>query len=235
MSRRIVITQSNYLPWRGYFDMIDDADVFVVYDDVQYTKNDWRNRNRIKTKTGAQWLTVPVRHIRLGQSVDSVETSGALPWRGAHRQAVQTNYGKAKFFHEAFAGFEAALECAPSMLTGLNRALIRWAMERLAIRTEIVDVRDLSVGGYRSERLIAIVRALGGDIYLSGPSAAAYLDVEAFRAAGIGLEYKSYAYEAYPQLWGDFEGNVSILDLILNQGRNARQFLKSSTPNIRIV
>lgn len=235
MARRIAIIQSNYIPWRGYFDLIDDVDVLVVYDDVQFTKNDWRNRNIIKISTGTQWLTVPVRRPYLKQSIDEVEIASEQPWRRVHQEAIRSNYGRAAFFASLFPSFQALLDSAPGTLSALNRGLIGWAMDVLDIETKVVDVRALSAPGRRTERLLAIVRELGGDTYLSGPSAAAYLDVEAFRSQGIRLEYKSYAYEPYRQLWGTFEGAVSIIDLLFNAGPEARRFLKSTEPNLRVV
>ena len=235
MTGRVAILQSNYIPWRGYFDLISDVDVLVIYDDVQYTKNDWRNRNRIKTPTGERWLSVPVRHAFLGQPIDSVEIADEQPWRRIHREALRANYARAAYFAEIAPGLFSALDSSPDKLTDLNRTLMRWIMDRLKIQTELVDVRRLSAAGHRTERLIDIVRELGGDLYLSGPSAAAYLDVEAFRVAGIGLEYKTYAYEPYPQLWGNFSGAVSVLDLLFNTGPDAGRHLKSRTANLRVV
>ena len=235
MSRRVAIIQSNYIPWRGYFDLIDDADIFVIYDAVQYTKNDWRNRNKIKTPVGPRWLTVPVRHEFLGQSIDAVKVATDRPWRRIHADTIKVNYAKAKFFEPVFSAYIASLESAPDTLSGLNRALIRWVMETLTIQTNVVDVRTLAASGQRTERLIAITRELGGEIYLSGPSASAYLDIEAFRNSGIGLQYKSYTYEPYQQCWGPFIGEVSILDLLFNTGPEARKYLKSSVSNVLVV
>ena len=235
MTRRVAILQSNYIPWRGYFDLIDGVDVFVIYDDVQYTKNDWRNRNRIKTPSGLRWLTVPVRHAFLGQAIDAVEIVDEQPWRRAHREALKANYGRAEFFDAMFPALADLLDTPRATLSELNRVLIRWVVDRLSIRTEIVDVRSLKGDGRRTERLLAIVGELGGDVYVSGPAAAAYLDLDAFRSAGIGLEYKSYDYEPYPQLWGAFEGAVTALDLLFNAGPHARDGLKSRSPNTRVV
>jgi hypothetical protein len=233
--RRIVVTQSNYIPWRGYFDLIDEADVLVVYDDVQYTKNDWRNRNKIKTSHGLHWLTAPVRKAPLHTAIDEIELDLSRPWRRMHLETISVSYRKTPGFGAIFEGYREVLERAPPRLSALNVSLLRWLMQLMEIRTEIVDVRSLSTSGHRTERLIGIVRELGGAVYLSGPSAASYLDAGAFRRAGIGLEYKSYVYPDYPQLWGPFEGGVSVLDMLFNVGAPARGSLKSLAPNVKVV
>jgi hypothetical protein len=231
---RVGIIQSNYIPWRGYFDFIDDCDVFILFDDVQYTSRDWRNRNKLKTREGTEWITVSVRQSR-GQLIEEVPIDWSVDWPERHLNLLRENYRLAPFFDEVSNQFAEILSHRPERLSALNRALIEWGMQRLGIVTHLIDASTLAGRGQKTERLISLVEAVGGTVYLSGPSAGAYIEPKAFSSAGIALEYKSYDYPAYPQLWGTFEGLVSILDLLLNTGTDARYYLKSRTPNREFV
>lgn len=228
---RVGILQSNYVPWRGYFDLMDDCDVFIVYDDVQYTKSDWRNRNKLKTRTGTTWMTVPVRRSGLATRIDEAMIDWTKDWTEKHRHLVIENYCGAPYFEEISSAFFEVLDRRHLRLSALNVALLRTIAARLDIETKIVLSSELYPHGGKTDRLISLVKSVGGDIYLSGPSAESYLDRDAFQRAGLALEYKSYDYEPYQQLWGAFDGAVSILDLLMNTGPAARRYLKSCTPN----
>jgi hypothetical protein len=232
---RVGILQSNYVPWRGYFDLMDDCDVFIIYDEVQYTKSDWRNRNKLKTRTGTSWMTVPVQRDGLATRIDEAKIDWTNDWTEKHRQLVIENYRDAPHFDDVSCPFFAELDRRPSRLSTLNVALLKMAAAHLRIETEIVFSAELGAQGGKTERLVSLVQEVDGDCYLSGPAAESYLDEELFRRAGITLEYKSYDYEPYPQLWGAFEGAVSILDLLLNTGPDARLFIKSQTPNRQAI
>jgi len=232
---RVGILQSNYIPWRGYFDLIDDCDIFIVYDEVQYTKSDWRNRNKLKTPKGANWITVPVQRTGLSTRIDEALIDWTKDWTQRHIALVSENYRDAPHFSKIAAGFFGHLTRQHERLSQLNFDLTTWLADRLDIKTEFRSSSGLGVPGGKTERLISLVKAVGGTTYLSGPAAESYLDVEAFRRAGLGLEYKTYDYEPYPQLWGPFEGAVSILDLLMNTGPEARRFLKSRSPRLRVV
>ena len=232
---RIGIIQSNYIPWRGYFDFIDDVDLFIFHDDLQYTKGDWRNRNRIKTPTGPQWLTVPVRYTHVDQLIDEVALDDSQPWRRKHLNLLEANYRSAPYFQKYFRPFGEVLGVAYPGLSQLNIALIRWAMSCLEIATPSVVSRDLNVTGSKTARLIELLKKVNASAYLSGPAAADYLDLPSFRDNGIRLEYKTYDYRAYPQTGGEFTPAVSILDLLFNVGPDARKYLKSESPNQVIV
>ncbi len=229
--RRVAILQSNYVPWRGYFDLMDDVDVFIVYDEVQYTKNDWRNRNRLKTRSGLTWLTVPVRRDGLDTRIDEARLDWTRDWTEKHRNQLAEAYREAPHWEPVASEFFGIIGKRHDRLSDLNLELMRWAAGRLGIATEIVRSTDLPGNGGKTGRLVGLVRAVGGTSYLSGPAARSYLDPDAFARAGIGVEYKSYDYAPYPQLWGEFEGAVSVLDLLLNTGPEARRHLKSRTPN----
>lgn len=226
--KRVAILQSNYIPWKGYFDIIASVDEFILYDEVQFTKNDWRNRNRIKTPTGAKWLSIPVG-TDLRRRVCEVQLPGG-DWRGKHWKTLEANYRRAPFFEEI------AVLCRPiyeslelRSLSALNRAFIEAICGYLGIRTRVTDSSDYPGVAERTERLVDIcVRARASE-YVTGPSAKAYLDEAAFRAQGIGVRWFDYSgYPAYPQLWGDFIHEVSIVDLLFNCGHESRGYMKCS-------
>ncbi len=232
---RVGIIQSSFIPWRGFFDFIASVDLFVFLDDAQFTSSDWRNRNRIKTPRGAQWLTVPVRHRRLSQRICDTLVDEARDWRSKHLGTWQANYARAPFFADVREILAAIPGRGETTISTLNLRLIRAVCEYLKIATPLRLSTDVPAAGNRTERLVNLVRAVGGSCYLSGPSADTYLDKDLFAKAGIRLEYKSYDYPAYPQLWGSFEGAVSVLDLIANCGPGAGALMRSTTPNRIIV
>lgn len=231
---RIGAIQSSYIPWRGYFDFIASVDTFVVYDDVQYSKGSWRNRNRVKTAQGTRWITVPVR-VSLGQPIDAVEIGDpGAAWQDAHRRQLEAALGEAPHFADALALWRGAADAGERYLSRLNVRLIRAVNEYLGIGTPIVQARDLDLRGSRTERLLSMLQRLGASEYLSGPSASAYLDVGLLNRNGIRVIYKSYDYPPYPQLWGGFDGAVSVLDLVANTGTAARDFLSTLTPDVLV-
>lgn len=223
--RRVAILQSNYVPWRGYFDLIGMVDEFIFYDDVQYTKNDWRNRNRIKTPQGVQWLTIPVGS-NLRRRIMDVEI--ADPACGAaHWKTLAANYGRAPHFRAVAAWLEPFYRERWGSLSALNQRLIAAVCAELGIATRLSRSTDHAAEGDRNGRLVALCRAAGAGAYVSGPAARSYLDVAAFARAGIEVIWMDYGgYSPYPQLWGDFDGAVSILDLLFNCGGDARRHLK---------
>lgn len=227
---RVGIIQSNYMPWRGYFDFIDDCDVFVFYDDVQYTHKDWRNRNRIKTNMGGLWLTVPVIHDR-STLIEQAQIDYNRDWVSKHIRSITLNYRKAPHFDHYADEFFDILRSRPPNISVLNVALCRTIMRQLGITTEIRMSSEFGIAGDKFERPLKILKAMGATEYLSGPAARPYTDQNAFRAAGIDLLFKAYDYPDYPQLHGAFEPNVSVLDLLFNCGPASRSYLKSRLPN----
>jgi hypothetical protein len=226
--KKVAILQSNYIPWKGYFDIIASVDEFILYDEVQFTKNDWRNRNRIKTPTGAKWLSIPVG-ANLRRRVCEVQ----LPrddWRRKHWKTLETNYRRAPFFEELAVVCRPLYE-SPEQLTlsAFNRSFIEAICAYIGIRTTISDSSHYPGIGERTERLVDICLRARASEYVTGPSAKAYLDVAAFGAHGIGVRWFDYSgYPAYPQLWGDFIHEVSIVDLLFNCGRESRRYMKCS-------
>ena len=229
--KRVGIIQSNYIPWRGYFDFIDSVDLFVIYDDVQYSTGSWRNRNQFKTQSSLKWLTVPVK-TQLGLSIDQVLIGRThKPWQDTHRRILKESLESAPFFRDALEIWEEGIAACDLTISQLNIRLIKLICTYLQITTPIAIARDYSVTGAKTERLINLLKKVGATVYLSGSIAQRYLDENMFRENGISLEYKTYDYASYPQLWGEFVGTVSVLDMIANTGQLARQFLKSQTQN----
>lgn len=227
------ILQSNYIAWKGYFDLIASVDVFVLYDDVQYTKNDWRNRNRIKTPHGIKWLTIPVSQGN-DQRICDVRVTDKR-WAQKHWKAITANYARAQFFKTYEAELAAAYEnCTFETLSEVNTHFIKTLCSMIGIETQIVHVTDMSVRGDRIERLVDICQQLGADTYVSGPAAKAYIDETVFQDAGINIEWFDYLhYPTYNQLWGEFDHKVSVIDTLLNCGaEKTRSMLRQSRPSI---
>lgn len=228
---KVGIIQSSYLPWRGYFDFIASVDLFVVYDDVQFSKGAWRNRNRIKTPRGLQWLTVPVRHRSLSQLICETEIDNSRNWRRDHSQSVAINYARAPYVRDVLSMLGAAFDAPHTTISGLNIALMRSVCDYLAIRTPLRLSAEVPQHGAKTERLVGLLRSVGATSYVSGPTGRGYLDEARFHRAGIRLEYKVYSYPEYPQRWGHFEGAVSVMDLLANCGPQSRDLLLSQEPN----
>ncbi|MEW6079012.1 MAG: WbqC family protein [Thermodesulfobacteriota bacterium] len=222
------LLQSNYIPWKGYFDIINQVDIFIVYDTVQYTKNDWRNRNRIKTPTGVKWLTIPVIQEKLGQPINLTRVADSR-WRRKHWKAICQNYNKSEFFKNYYQCFEEAyLNCDQVMLSAINLKFIKLICELLGIKTEILDASDFIVSGNKSERIVEICKNAGVQHYISGPAARDYIDETVFSDNHIVLSYMDYTgYLEHPQLYPPFDHSVSIIDLIFNTGPNYKQYMKS--------
>ena len=230
MSKRVAIVQSNYVPWKGYFDMMNLVDEFILFDDVQYTRRDWRNRNLIKTAAGLHWLTIPV-NVK-GKYTQAVrETTVSEPdWAAKHWQTLIHNYGRAPHFKSLAAAFEALYASAGSMeyLSRINRCFLETVAELLGIRTRLSWSMDYEIVEGKTERLLHLCRQAGATEYLSGPAARAYLDESLFARAGISVRFMSYDdYPEYPQLHPPFEHGVSIVDLLFNVGLNAPRYMKS--------
>lgn len=228
-ARRIAILQSCYIPWKGYFDIIGSVDIFVVYDDVQYSKNHWHNRNLIKTPAGTTWLTIPVSKAEGAfQPIDKVTIS--QPFADKHWRTIKQNYARAPFMSTLGAQLEALYAEAAGMtrLTDINLLFLKTLSAYLGFETQFVLASELEARGGQTERLVRICQELGAARYLSGPAAANYIRQEEFQAAGIALEWMDYSgYPAYRQSHGDFVSAVSIIDLLLQMGPEARSHMKA--------
>ena len=222
---RAAVLQSNYIPWKGYFDIIHDVDVFVFHDDLQYTKGDWRNRNRIKAPSGPAWLTIPVGASEHRRICDVHLPSG--DWARAHWRRIEASYRRAPYFSELKDYFEPLyLARRWRTLAELNQTLIAGiARDLLGIGTRFLDSRDFDLTSAKGARLLDLLGRLGADTYVSGPAAKAYIDADVFEAAGIRVEWKAYRYPEYPQLHGPFVHEVSILDLLVHTGPEAPRYI----------
>jgi hypothetical protein len=217
--KKVAVLQSNYIPWKGYFDIIHDVDLFIFYDDVQYTKNDWRNRNKIKTAQGVHWLTIPVgsSEQRLIYEVQLNDNH----WPKKHWATIQQVYSKRPHFKQYQDFFEDVYTKAEwTTLSELNQFLIKTiSSELLGIKTEFRDSREFCLAGQKSNRLLDLLQQAAATLYVSGPSAKNYLDEQSFADAGIKLIYKDYSgYPEYPQPFPPFEHQVAILDALFNCG-----------------
>jgi len=228
-SKSVAIVQSCYIPWKGYFDLINAVDEFILYDDQQYTRRDWRNRNRVKTAQGTIWLSIPVRvKGKYLQRIDETEVSDPA-WAERHWLTLVHAYGQAPYFERYRDRLQRLYhESSEVLLSKVNRHFLEVICHLLGIRTRLVWSTDYEVEGARTERLVNLCRAAGATSYLSGPSARAYLDEAIFERAGIELRYMDYSgYPEYEQLHPPFEHAVSIVDLLVHTGPSAPRYLKS--------
>jgi hypothetical protein len=229
MSKKVAIVQSNYIPWRGYFDLINSVDEFILYDDMQYTIRDWRNRNLIKTANGPLWLTIPVEvKGKYFQKIKDVTVSDPQ-WARKHWASITHSYSKAPCFptyKELFADLYGRAE--ERLLSMINHRFISAICRLLGIRTAISWSMDYELVGDKTEKLVNLCKQAGATHYLSGPAAKSYLVEESFNREGISVSYIDYSgYPEYSQLYPPFEPGVSILDLIFNEGPDAATYMKT--------
>lgn len=226
--KKIAILQSNYIPWKGYFDLIARVDEFIVYDDMQYTRRDWRNRNLIKTPQGLQWLTVPVLvKGRYHQKIRETEIDGS-EWASKHWKSLTLNYQRAPHFNEICSWLEPLYFGKNfSTISQLNRDLIQVICAYMGIKTTILNSSDYKLLDGRSERLLDLCVQAGGTEYISGPAAKGYIDETVFADMGVKLTWFDYAgYPEYSQLWGEFVHGVTILDLLFNCGKDSPRYMR---------
>ena len=218
--------QPQYLPWLGYFDKVDRADVFVLLGTVQYKKNEYQNRNRIKTAQGWQWLTVPVRY-RFPQRIDEVTISNDVNWRNKHRQAIVSNYAQAPFFHDYSPFFDEICDTEWERLVDLSTRTVTALTSHLGITTPVRDAAEWELSDDPTGRLVDICRALDADTYLSGSGGREYLDLAQFSEAGVRVVFQNYRHPEYPQQFGPFEPHMSAVDLLLNCGPDSLDVLRA--------
>jgi hypothetical protein len=225
-SPTVVILQPGYLPWLGFFDQLRRADVFVYYDDVQFDTHGWRNRNRIKTQTGAQWLTVPVRHSGLGlPRVMDVEIDTRAPWARKHVATLKQAYARAPHVARYLPELEEVLERPWKRLVDLDLAVVDVVRGWLGLERRIELASRLGIEGQQSERLVRICRHFGARTYYSGAAARSYLDVELFERHGVRVTWQDFAHPVYAQLHGAFVPYLSVVDLVFNCGAESMAVL----------
>ena len=219
--RTAVVLQPSYLPWRGYFDLVDRADVFVFYDDVQYDKHGWRNRNRVKTANGVSWLTVPVHAqgaVEGGTPIAQIAIDHRRDWVRAHAETLRHAYRRQPFYARYAPLVTSILEQRHERLADLTIELTVALARELGCATEFVRSSELPLHGRKTDRLIDLLERIGATHYVSGPSASAYIEPDRFAAAGITLEYAAYDYPAYAQPHPPFDPAVSIVDTLFALG-----------------
>jgi hypothetical protein len=227
--KKVLITQSNYIPWKGYFDAINTCDVFVVYDDMQYTKRDWRNRNQIKTAGGLKWLTIPVEVSgKFSQKINETKIADTT-WPKSHLEIIRQNYKSANSYKEVLEFVEEMyLSCKSDFLTEINLHFITKINQFLGIKTEIKYSSEFILHEEKTQRLVNICSQLNGTDYYTGPAAKDYMEENKFTEKNINVHYFDYSgYPEYEQLYGEFVQGVSILDLIFNTGANAPLYMKT--------
>jgi hypothetical protein len=224
-----VILQPSYLPWSGFFDQLDRSDVFIYYDDVQFDKHSWRNRNRIKSPQGAHWLTVPVLHTGLGRPrIMDIAIDNRQPWARKHIGTIRQFYREAAHVERYLPELEDLLRSAWESLVELNLAVVALMSRWLGLERRILRSSELAVSGERSERLVKLCTRMHATRYLSGDAARTYLDTALFARNGIDVAWHEYQHPVHEQLYGKFLPYLSALDLILNCGDESLDILKST-------
>ncbi|MGH7178925.1 MAG: WbqC family protein [Tepidisphaeraceae bacterium] len=225
----VAVLQPSYVPWRGFFHLIQKSDVFVWYDDVQYDKHGWRNRNRVKTPRGTQWITIPVHskgNTVEHTAINQIRVSWEKSWNESHLGVLKSSYGRTPHFGRYAGMLQEFYSQRPESLADFTIATAERLARELGIeKTKFVRSSALGVDGIKTDRLIALLKELGATHYISGPSARDYIEQDKFDAAGITLEYMVYDYPPYEQLYPPFDPQVSILDLLFMTGSDAPKFI----------
>jgi len=225
---KVLISQSNYIPWKGYFDNIAACDCYVVYDDMQYTKRDWRNRNYIKTEQGLKWLSIPVEVSgKYFQQINETKISDKN-WNSSHWSQIESAYKKAPYFKEFGPWIkELYMNANFAYLTEINTFFLTEFCQFLGIQTKFRDSREFQLPEGKTEKLLSICKELNTNEYFTGPAARNYMDESLFEKEKIKIQYFDYSgYKEYSQLHGSFEHGVSIIDLIMNTGTDSKNYLK---------
>ncbi|MEW5736095.1 MAG: WbqC family protein [Thermodesulfobacteriota bacterium] len=225
----VAIHQPQYMPWLGYLDKMDKADVFCFLDNVQFKKNEWQNRNRLRTKEGWQWITVPVFHD-FGQKIMDVRINGAIPWGKKHCRMITQYYSRAPFYREFAPVFEDLLGRPWELLSQLNMAVAETLAQNLSITTRLVKASDMELPDSPTERLIGICRELGADTYLAGRDGANYMDLELFRRAEIRVLFQDFRHPEYAQAYPGFVPALSAADLLFCCGPEGMERVRGLNP-----
>jgi hypothetical protein len=231
-STTLAVLQPGYLPWLGFFDQVRRAEFFVYYDDVQFDKNGWRNRNRIKSPKGEpHWLTVPVRVATLNQRINETEIDNRQPWARKHVGTIKQFYAKAPFIKTYFPELEELLAGRRwEALVELDLAVVALLCRWLNLKPPTIRSSQLAIDGERSHRLVEFCRHFGAQRYLSGDAAQSYLDQQLFAERGVDVIWQNYQHPVYPQLHGTFLPYLSALDLVLNCGPDSPAILRGNNP-----
>ncbi|WP_278572812.1 WbqC family protein [Fusobacterium ulcerans] len=224
--KKIAILQSNYIPWKGVFDMMNKVDTFVFFEDVDFTKRDWRIRNKIKTSEGEIWLTIPVKKASRGTKIHEIQISQKENWQEKHYKTITQYYKKARYFEEyKWLLDKIYLEKKWENLSEFNIFSNILIAKELGIKAEFINSKDLKTSGTKDDKLIEICEKLGGNYYLSSPAAKDYINNEKFKNKNINLAYIKYEYPEYKQLYGEFNHYLSIFDVLFNCGKDTQDYI----------
>jgi len=230
--KTLSILQPGYLPWLGFFEQMDRTDIFVIYDDVQYDKHSWRNRNRIKTAQGIQWLTVPVlTSKRSGQLVNEVEIDNRVPWQKKHLRALEQNYRKARWFDRYYPLVEEGYVHSWNTLLECDMFFINLLKHAFGITTSILFSSGLTAQGKSTDRLVRLCEELGATVFYEGMAGKNYIDDTLFLDNGIQIVYQDYNHPVYSQLHGAFISHLSAVDLLFNEGPEGLKLLRTCSQN----
>jgi len=225
----VAIHQPQFMPWLGYLDKMDKCDLFVFLDNVQYKKNEYQNRNRIKTSHGWQWLTVPT-HYKFPQKINEVQIDNGVNWQTKHLHSLQMNYGKSALYKKYIGHFEGLYQQDWPLLSNVNMASVILLKELLNIESETLIASEMDgVSDEPSQRLVDICVRLGANTYLAGTDSIRYMDVDRFRDAGINVTFQEFQHPVYTQLFHEFEYCMSAIDLIFNYGEKSMDIIRKET------
>ncbi len=223
---QIAILQPSFIPWLGYFDQIARTDAFVFLDDVQYTRRDWRNRNRIRTASGWMWLTVPVQtRGKFDQSLLETQIDHSTDWRAKHLQTLRHNYTRAPYFEEVFPQLENVYARELALLVDFCLEMLATINQILGLQTKIYRSSELNIEGQKADKILSLCQALNADEYLTGDLARDYLPVDEFEERNIKLTYQNYVHPEYHQLHAEFFSHLSVIDLLFNEGPRSLKIL----------
>jgi hypothetical protein len=230
----VSIHQPNFLPWLGYFHKIAESDVHVMLDNVQFGKNSFINRNRIKIGSGCMWLTVPVlTKGRFGENINNIFVDPKTKWQGKMCKSICINYSRAPFFKDYFKPLEDILKRPWEKLSELNCTLLNFLLDALNLKPRIVSASSLKIREKKSDLVFAICKELGAGVYFSGSHGKGYLIEDKFRENGIKVIYQDYRHPAYRQLFGDFVSHLSVIDLLFNSGPESLSILKKEQQKLK--
>ncbi|MCP4275702.1 MAG: WbqC family protein [Gammaproteobacteria bacterium] len=226
---RVVISQSMYFPWVGVLEQLRNSDIFVHYDDVQFSKGSFTNRVQLKTNSGIRWLTLPLHELSLGQRIDEVLIDDAKDWRGRHREMLRQAYFKAPYRDEMLKLVDDVFSISTTNLSQIAQQSMMVLADYFKIGScvKVCNAADVGISGRGSQRVLDIVGSLGGDSYITGHGAKNYLDHELFERQGVDVYYMDYKCVPYPQLHGDFTPYVTALDLVANCGVEGASYIQS--------
>lgn len=227
---RVVVLQPTYLPWMGYFGMIDLADIFVFYDDVQFSVQSWQQRNKIKTSQGWIWLTVPIVR-QFGSRINDTKINNSTNWNKKHWESIKQNYSKAPFFRKYTPIFEEVYGSEWEYLADLNITLIKKMAEILGLETKFITSSELNIEGVKTERLLNTLKKIEANEYISGPGTKGYIEVNSFKENNIKLYWYEYQHPVYPQIRGEFIPYLSVIDLLFNTGDEAMRYIREGSKN----